>query len=111
MNKYLVYVIEVKMGTVDVCSTRHGEGYARRMANSRSYEIKERLSGPDELGCARLRWVAHFLRQDYFLLNSKNDQRLARKLFMDGERKRHPGNKNNLKRKSNVDEFTGLPRS
>ena len=99
MSKNIVYVVTYGVGKVKVFSTRHGVPQMRKVSGGKVFEIKERLALPDELGVNRVKWVAHYLKQDFILLNSKAEQRMARRLFLNGETKNHPGNPNLRPRK------------
>jgi hypothetical protein len=103
--KYYIYKIDLGVGKVHVKSTRHGLWHIRRHSGERKFEILETLLLPDELGCCRLKWIAHFLKQDYFLNNSLAEQNLSRRLFLDGEKRRHKGKSENLKKGKDADPF------
>lgn len=93
--KAYIYKINYKVGEVKICSTRFGEWAMRQKAREKAYEILG-MCLEEEMLSEKLRFVARHLREGFILKNSKNDQNLAKRLFL-GEKTKRKGNTINLK--------------
>jgi hypothetical protein len=64
---------------------------------------------PDELACSRYRWLSKYIKNGFNFKQSGADIKLAKRLFLDGEKRSSKGMVSNLQPRKKKDEFSDIP--